>query len=311
MNKFQANICLLTATACWALEIILFKHFPPDVPAFAVVSLGTGLSAICLAVVFWPHLRVRPTRGLLWRAGLLAVLNVAQNTLAIIGTRKLDLSTSMFLLTLYVVGVPIVLTLGRRGVPGRTWAGVAVILVGLALAVPLRPGVAVLGSMLVLVLASTVRSFYVVGVNDAAKAVDPAQLAVYLLAAISVLAFLGWLITDPASITGMDYSPDFIATLFMYSIFAYTIFTAAAFFAQPYVSAANVAVVYSLLVVFSVALGATLPSLLVSRIALTSGLVAGCALICLGTIVAEVDVAATVRRRPRPRGRAESPAVLP
>ena len=184
MNRFQANICLLTATLCWALEIILFKHFPPGVPAFAVISLGTGLSAVCLAVVFWPHLRARPSGAFLWRAGLLALLNVAQNSLAIIGTRRLDLSTSMFLLSLYVVGVPVVLTLGRRPLPRRTWAGVAVILIGLSLAVQLRPDAMLIGPMLLLVGASTVRSFYVVGVNDAAKVVDPAQLAVYLLAFI-------------------------------------------------------------------------------------------------------------------------------
>ena len=52
-------------------------------------------------------------------------------------------------------------------------------------------------------------AMYMVGVNDMSKTHDPAQMAVYLLAGASVLGFVGWTVTDPGSITGMDYSANF------------------------------------------------------------------------------------------------------
>lgn len=147
------------------------------------------------------------------------------------------------------------------------------------------------------------RSVYIVGINDMTKTYDPAQMAVYLLAAVSVLGFVGWSVTDPGSIAGMNYSADFFATLVMYALFVFSVFTATSFLAQPYATAQSVAVIYSLEVTFAILLGAVLPSLLVERIHLTTAVLAGCLLTCLGVIVAEVDVLPAIRaataRRPR------------
>ena len=151
MNRFQANLCLLTTTMCWAPEVVLMKRFPAGVPALAVITLSTALGAAILLLVLFAHVRVRPTRGFLCWAALLGLLTAVQSTLAVLGSRQLPVSTSMFLLSLYVVGVPVVMVIIRpfrrwRGQPlepapaPRTWAGVALIMVGLALAVQLGSG---------------------------------------------------------------------------------------------------------------------------------------------------------------------------
>lgn len=299
MNKFQANICLLTSTLCWAPEVILFKRFPAGIPAFAVISLSTGLGALILLAVLWTHLRRRPSWSSLWRIGVLAVLAMTQNTLGVVGSRQLSVSTSMFVLSLYVVGVPLVLTLSRRMPPLRNWVGVAVIMVGMALAVQLGSGGARLGPLLILLISTIVDSFYLVGINDTSRICDPAELTVYLLALVSLLSFGGWVISDPGSVTTLGYSADFIAVLFMYAVFVIALSYATAFSAQPFVTAQNVAVVYSLQVVFGILLAATLPSLLVQRIELTPAIVAGCLLICGGAITSEVNLVAALRRRRR------------
>ncbi len=295
MNRFQANLCLLTATLCWALEPTLLKRFAPDVSVMGVVALTSGLAALCLGIVFWSRWRIRPSRASLPKFGYLAVLDMLAGVMSIWGARQVDLSASAFLLALCVVGVPVVLVAQRRSVPGRTWFGIAIILLGLALAVQIRPGSMAWVPTLVLLGAAAVRSVYIVGVNDMAKTHDPAQMAVYLLSGASVLGFLGWVLTDPGSITGMNYSADFFATLVMYALFVYSIFTATSFLAQPYASAQSVAVIYSLEVTFAVLLGAVLPHILVDRIHLTLAVLAGCLLTCLGVIVAEVDLRVAFR----------------
>lgn len=295
MNRFQANLCLLTATLCWALEPTLLKRFDLDVSVMGVVAMTSGLAAVCLGIVFWSRWRVRPSRASLSKLGYLAVLDLVASALGFWGARQVDLSTSAFLLALCVVGVPVVLVVKRRPVPGRTWVGIAVILLGLALAVQIRPGSMAWVPTVVLLGAAAVRSVYMVGVNDMSKTHDPAQMAVYLLAGASVLGFVGWTVTDPGSITGMDYSANFWATLVMYALFVFSIFTATSFLAQPYASAQSVAVIYSLEVTFAVLLGAVLPHLLVDRIHLTLAVLAGCLLTCLGVIVAEVDLVASFR----------------
>ncbi len=295
MNRFQANLCLLTATLCWALEPTLLKRFDRNVSVMGVVALTSGLAAICLGIVFWSRWRVRPSRASLRKLAYLAVLDLVASALGFWGARQVDLSTSAFLLALCVVGVPVVLVVRRRPVPGRTWVGIVIILLGLALAVQIKPGSMAWAPALVLLGAAAVRSVYMVGVNDMSKKHDPAQMAVYLLAGASMLGFVGWALTDPGSIVAMDYSADFWATLVMYALFVFSIFTATSFLAQPYASAQSVAVIYSLEVTFAVLLGAALPHLLVDRIQLTIAVLAGCLLTCVGVIVAEVDLRGALR----------------
>ena len=96
--------------------------------------MTSGLAAVCLGIVFWSRWRVRPSGASLSKLGYLAVLDLVASALGFWGARQVDLSTSAFLLALCVVGVPVVLVVKRRPVPGRTWVGIAVILLGLALA---------------------------------------------------------------------------------------------------------------------------------------------------------------------------------
>lgn len=308
MNRFQANLCLLTTTMCWAPEVVLMKRFPAGVPALAVITLSTALGAAILLLVLFAHVRVRPTRGFLCWAALLGLLTAVQSTLAVLGSRQLPVSTSMFLLSLYVVGVPVVMVIIRpfrrwRGQPlepapaPRTWAGVALIMVGLALAVQLGSGSAQLVPIAILLVSVALLSLYLVGVNNASRRYDPAQMIVYVLGFASVFALGGWLLVDPGSLPAVDLSADFVAVLAMYSIFVIALAGGVAFFAYPYVTPTNVAAVYSLQVVFAIGLAAVLPSLLVQRLRLTAGIVAGCLLVVVGVLVAEVDLLGMLRRR--------------
>lgn len=80
-------------------------------------------------------------------------------------------------------------------------------------------------------------------------------------------------------------------------MFVIALYTGINFFGQRYASAPTVAVLYSTEVVFATLLSATLPSLLVDRIHLTTAMAAGCALIVAGAVFAEIGL------RPRRRVR--------
>lgn len=297
MNTFQANICLLTTTLCWAPEVIFLKRMPAGVPALAVITLSTALGTLLLLVVFVGHVRRRPSWAFLRRVALLGLLTAAANTLAVVGARQVPVATSMFLLSLYVVGVPIVLVLGRRPPPARTWLGVAVILLGMALALQLGGGTLRLLPMAVLLLSVAAMSLYLVGANDTSRTCDPAQMIVYVLGFASVFALLGWLVLDAPSVLTVDFTADFVAVLFMYTIFVIAIASAVAFFAYPHLTPTNVAAVYSLQVVFAIVLAAALPGMLVQRIQLTPSIAAGCLLMVAGVLLSEVDLWGTLTRR--------------
>ena len=168
----------------------------------------------------------------------------------------------------------------------RTWAGVALIMVGLALAVQLGSGSAQLVPIAILLVSVAVLSLYLVGVNNASRRYDPAQMIVYVLR-LRLGVRPGRLVAgrsgQPAAV---DLSADFVAVLAMYSIFVIALASGVAFFAYPYVTPTNVAAVYSLQVVFAIGLAAVLPSLLVQRLRLTAGIVAGCLLVVVGVLVA-------------------------
>jgi drug/metabolite transporter (DMT)-like permease len=226
-------------------------------------------------------------------------LDVASTGLAFAGTVHTTTPLALFLMSLYVLGVPLTLVAMRRPLSARTWWGTLVITLGLFLVADLPSQVLAYSPVLLLLAAVALRSLVIVGVNDALKHLDPAQFAVYILGSGALVTLVAWVIVDPTSMAVSNYSSAFVAALFMYSMFVIALYTGINFFGQRYASAPTVAVLYSTEVVFAILLSATLPSLLVDRIHLTAAMGVGCALILAGAVFAEFDVRDVWRRRMR------------
>ncbi|MEG0016835.1 MAG: DMT family transporter [Gordonibacter sp.] len=290
MNRFQANICLICVTMCWSVEVILLKNIPTEIPAFAVVCMTNFIGALVLGAAFFARLKkMHLSRSLVLNASFLATLSVAFNVLATIGLRYLEVSTGTFAQMMTLVIVPLALFLLRRSVSPQRWAGIAIVIVGIFIALgPSVGSIDLLGITLVLS-SCVIEAVYLIRLNACAKKADPMQLAVLLLALISLFSGIVWAVFDPWSIPALRLNAAALASLFMYSLFICAIAMALNIFAQKTAAVQDTIVIYALQIVFSTIFAATLPDLLLEPVPLTAFAVIGCSLVCIGNIVSEFD----------------------
>ena len=250
-----------------------------------------------LAIAFLPRLRsIKISRSFACNVAFLALLSVAYNSLATFGLRHLDIPAGTFSQMMTLVIVPFALLLLRRRVLCQTWIGLTLVVVGIFVA--LAPGVGDINMFgMGLMLAScTIEACYLVRLNDYVKTVDPVSLTVVLLALIAVFSGVAWVATDPLSIPAMQLDASAWASLFMYSIFICGIAMALNIFAQKTASVQDTIIIYAMQIVFSTIFSATLPKLLVQPVPLTTYAVMGCAFVCLGNVVSELDMKSILSR---------------
>ena len=52
MNRFQAHLCLMCVSACWASESLIFKYIPGSVPATGAMYISFFIGAALLFLAF-------------------------------------------------------------------------------------------------------------------------------------------------------------------------------------------------------------------------------------------------------------------
>ena len=297
MNKFQANLCLISVTICWSTEVILLRNIPSDVPGFAVVAMTNLLGALLIALVFCRRISFKIPKKALLKLAALSVLNVGYNALLTYGLRNMDITSGAFTFSMTIVIVPIVLFSSRKHVSLQTWAGTGLIFLGIMIA--LGPSVFDLGMMALLAMlgACILRAIYIVLLNELAKEAEPSQVVVIMLVMVAAVSALLWVITAPETITSISYDANLLASVFIYSLFICAIANVFNIFPQKVASAEATAIIYSLEIVFTTLFAAILPDMLVERAIPTIPVVIGCALVCVGNIVSSYDFAALKERR--------------
>jgi drug/metabolite transporter (DMT)-like permease len=291
--RMRTLAVLVAVTAIWGVTFVQVKDAVTLYPLFAFLALRF---AIASSVLVPPGLRrLGGLRGGgLAAAGLAGSLVAAGYVLQTAGLQRTSVSSAGFIMGLYIVLTPLIaLALFRVRIRRRTWIGVAVATVGLALLSGVHAGAAV-GDLLVLA-GAALFSLQIVLMERYAPRYD--AIAFTLVEMLSTFAALcivatargdlrlphGWTVWGALAVTG---------------VFASAFGFLAQTWAQRRASATQTALAFTLEPVWTAFFGFTLAGDRLGAVAW-----AGCILIMSGISIAEpAAVGALVRllRRPLP-----------
>ncbi len=221
----------------------------------------------------------------------------------IAGLRVFEATESAFVNCLGMVVMPIVLLAMRRRVAPETWLSVALVGVGVVLAlVPTfraeqAPGLFMIG------VGSALYALSVVLLADFVRKYDPIAVVVLRKGLMGVYSLGLWYAADPRLFAGLPASRTLFAGWAVYAYFAVALAQTLNVFAVRLVPAENATAIGSLKLVFTLVLGIVLPAGLITRIELSPRVVVGAAFVVAGSLAQILDFGALrVPRGVRARG---------
>jgi drug/metabolite transporter (DMT)-like permease len=277
---------LIAVTAVWGITFVQVKDAVALYPLFAFLAVRFAIATLTLAVPGTRRVRTLGRAGV-GGAVLLGVLLAAAYALQTAGLERTTVSSTGFITGLYVVLTPVFgLVLFRWHVSRDVWLGVALAVAGLALLSGIEAG-SPAGDLLVLASAAA-QALQIVGVERLANRYDAVALTfVEMLTGCAVFSAIAAVRGDLAVPHGRTVWGALLVTGVFASALAYLV----QIWAQRRLSAARIAVVFSLETVFAGLFGYLLAG---DRLgALGWG---GCALILAGIVVAEPAAAAVLKR---------------
>ncbi|HEU5278859.1 MAG TPA: DMT family transporter [Gaiellaceae bacterium] len=285
-----ALIALIAVTAVWGVTFVQVKDALELYPLFAFLAVRFAIATVTLAVPALPRTRSLGRHGAVAGA-VLGVLLATGYALQTAGLERTTVSSTGFITGLYVVLTPLLaLVLFKARIGAEVWAGVVLSVVGLALLSGVDAGSA---SGDLLVLASTAaQALQIVGVERFAARYDAVALTfVEMLTAFIAFLVIALALGDLSVPHGWTVWGALLVTGVFASALAYLIQV----WAQRRMSAARIALVFSLETVFAGLFGYALAG---DRLGLPGW--GGCVLIMAGIVLAEPATARALRRMRRP-----------
>jgi drug/metabolite transporter (DMT)-like permease len=281
-----ALIALLAVTAVWGVTFVQVKDAVAVYPLFAFLAVRYALATGVLGLAGAARVRTLGRSGLVAGA-VLGVLLGLGTALQTAGLQRTTVSSTGFITGLYVVLTPLLgLVLFRTRVGLEVWLGVLVSIAGLGLLSGVHVGSA--GGD-VLVLASTsAQALQIVLVERYARRFDALALTLVELATCAgAFVVIALALGELSAPRGWTVWGALVVTAVFASALAYLI----QIWAQRRLSAARIALVFSLETVWAGVFGYALQG---DRLGLLGW--GGCALILAGIAVAEPAAARTLRR---------------
>ena len=282
----MALLALIAVTAVWGVTFVQVKDAVELYPLFAFLAVRYAIATGALALAGGARLRTLGRSGLAagGLVGLLLGLGIGLQTA---GLERTTVSSTGFITGLYVVLTPVFgLLLFRTRVGAQVWLGVALAVAGLAMlsGVPVgSPG----GNLLVLA-STSAQALQIVMVERYAPRYDAIALTLVQMAT----CFLGFVVIALA--LGQLEVPrgwTVWGALLVTGVFASALGYLIQVWAQRRLSAARIAIVFSLETVFAGLFGYLLAD---DRLGWLGW--GGCAVILAGIVAAEPTAAATLRR---------------
>jgi drug/metabolite transporter (DMT)-like permease len=291
-----ALLALIAVTAVWGVTFVQVKDAVELYPLFAFLAVRYAIATGTLAIAGGARVRTLGRSGLAAGAvlGLLLGLGIGLQTA---GLERTTVSSTGFITGLYVVLTPLFgLLLFRTRVGLEVWLGVALAVVGLAMLSGVQVGAP--GGNLLVLASTAAQALQIVMVERYAPRYDAVALTLVQMAT----CFVGFLaVALAAGQLEVPRGATVWSALLVTGVFASALGYLIQVWAQRRLSAARIAIVFSLETVFAGLFGYLLAG---DRLGWLGW--GGCAVILAGIVVAEPGAAATLRRL---AGRA--PALLP
>jgi drug/metabolite transporter (DMT)-like permease len=289
-------LALIAVTAVWGVTFVQVKDAVELYPLFAFLAVRYAIATGALAIAGGLRLRTLGRPGLAAGTvlGLLLGLGIGLQTA---GLERTTVSSTGFITGLYVVLTPLFgLVLFRTRVGVEVWLGVALAVAGLAMLSGVHVGEP--GGNLLVLASTAAQALQIVMVERYAPRYDAVALTLVQMAA----CFVGFLIVAlAAGQLEVPRGATVWGALLVTGVFASALAYLIQVWAQRRLSAARIAIVFSLETVFAGLFGYVLAG---DRLGWLGW--GGCAVILAGIVVAEPSAVATLRRL---AGRA--PALLP
>lgn len=282
----MAFVALITVTAIWGVTFVQVKDAVDVYPLFAFLAVRYAIATGALALVGGARVRTLGRSGLTAGAVLGALLGLGIG-LQTAGLERTTVSSTGFITGLYVVLTPVFgLLLFRTRVGLEVWLGVALAVAGLAMLSGVHVGSS--GGNALVLASTSAQALQIVMVERYATRYDAIALTLVEMAACLVgflaIAFAlgelqlprGWTVWGALVVTG---------------VFASALGYLIQVWAQRRLSAARIALVFSLETVFAGLFGYSLSG---DRLGWLGW--GGCAVILAGIVAAEPAAAATLRR---------------
>jgi drug/metabolite transporter (DMT)-like permease len=278
-------LALILVTAIWGVTFVQVKDAVEIYPLFAFLAVRYAIATGALALVGGRRVLTLGRSGLV-AGGVIGVLLGLGIGLQTAGLERTTVSSTGFITGLYVVLTPLFgLLLFRTRVGLEVWAGVVLAVIGLALLSGVDAG-STSGDLLVLASAAA-QALQIVMVERYASRYDAIALVLVEMGA----CFLGFLaIALALGELELPHGRTVWGALLVTGVFASALAYLIQVWAQRRISAARIAIVFSLETVFAGLFGYWLAE---DRLGLLGW--GGCAVILAGIVIAEPTAARFLR----------------
>lgn len=289
MQRWQADLTLGLIALVWGSTFVVVKNALDAVGPLTFVGFRFALAAAFLAILF--HGRARAlTRADLRAGGLMGLWLALGYVFQTIGLQTTTSAKAGFITGLSVVIVPALATVLLRRPPGRpAIIGIAAATIGLAL-LTLNADLRVQSGDLWVLGCAFAFALHIVTVAHYTARHDAIRLALVQIAAVAVLATVAALVFETPSLA---LSVDTWAAIAFTGLVATALAFSLQVYVQRFTTPTHTALLFSLEPVFAALFGWWWASEVLGPQEL-----AGCALILLGMIVAELGDGATAEPQP-------------
>lgn len=305
MNKLQANVSLLAITLLAGIQYAFLKNIPGSVSHFAFLFI-TNFIGFMLGMLALGGELCRADRKQIMCSAALAGLLLGFNLFMLIGAGRLDTVVTSFTITAYIAFIPSVSLLFHRQVSGNQIAGMIIVLMGLALSMRINLRGFLNPYILCLLAADLFFAFYIVFAEQICGKMNPAVLLIGELFFGSLFSLAGWLFQDGFGSLAFPRDPAFWGSALFVSFFIRGLYGLVQLYAQRYISAIQVSLVFSTEIIFTLLLSPVLSKLMgTATEPMDVFKAAGCVLIIAGVLAADKNVMAAVFTIGRKGGKEE------
>lgn len=294
MNKLQANASLLAITLLAGIQYAFLKNVPDTVSHFAFLFITNLIGLLIGMIVLGGELRRADWKQFLCSA-MLAGLLLGFNFFMLIGAGHLDTIVTSFTITAYIVFVPAVSLLFHRRVTRNQIAGMMIVLAGLAFSMRINLNGFLNPYVLCLITADLFFAIYIVFAEQICGKMNPAVLLIGELFFGSLFSLAGWLIQDGFHRLTLPRDPAFWGSALFVAFFIRGLYGLVQLYAQRYMNAIQVSLIFSTEIIFTLALSPILSRLMgTGAEPMDVFKAAGCIMIMSGVLVADQNVMSAI-----------------
>lgn len=288
MTKKETIIVLFSITLCWSSSYIFIKDLSSVFSAYAYLTLTSGFAGLGLAFTFRHLIRKLDKKTVLY-GSVLALLIAGNIIFEKMALDSLPASAVSAIASMNIVIVPLILICRRRFPSRNNIAGIAIILLGLAISGHLHVQGGKLTGILYVLLSCLMMSLYTVFAANYTKEADPLLLTTLQLCVTAVIGLILWAVTDPGSIVAINWSLETFSYIVIIAFFSKAYAYVMLMYSEKYCDAITVTVIAATEPVVTLALALLIPGASGNKELFSASSLLGAVMITIGAVVAGTD----------------------